>query len=100
MTNDLLYQQQVRKGDDLDNMNKEMTLQEAAHFLKVPYVSFMKLIEQEKIPYHEIDSCRRINVKDLVAYKKQRDEQRRQGIREFTAFLEDEGFYSEDYSSL
>lgn len=94
----LAYQKPVRIGNKTDNFNQEMTGQEAAKFLKIPYVSLVKRLEQGDIPYHEVNSCKRIRLEDLIAYKQKRDEQRHQAKRELTAFLEDEGFYNDDYS--
>jgi excisionase family DNA binding protein len=79
-------------------MKQELTTQEAAQFLKIPYVSFIKLLEKGDIPYHEVNSSKRIRLEDLIVYKQKRDEQRRQAKRELTAFLEEEGFYDEDDS--
>ncbi|MGK7930901.1 MAG: helix-turn-helix domain-containing protein [Microcystaceae cyanobacterium] len=96
--NGLAYQEQVRTGNYTDNIKQEMTGQEAAQFLKIPYVSFLKLLEKGELSYHEVNSCKRITLEDLIVYKQKRDEQRRQAKRELTAFLEDEGFYDDDYS--
>jgi hypothetical protein len=35
-----------------------------------------------------------------MKYKEQRDSKRREGIKQFTQFLEDEGFYDDESSQL
>lgn len=76
--------------------DREMTTQEAADFLNVSRPYLIKLLEQEEIPYIKVGSHRRVRSQDIMAYKKQRDAQRRKHLNELTAFLQDEGFYDED----
>jgi hypothetical protein len=40
-----------------------------------------------------VGTHRRIPYQDLMRYKQQRDIKRREGLKELTQFLQDEGFY-------
>ncbi len=72
---------------------REVTTREAAELLNVPRPYLIKLLEEGKIPYTKVGLHRYIRYEDVMAYKKQRDTQRREGLRELTQFLQDEGFY-------
>jgi len=72
---------------------REVTTQEAAELLNVPRPYLIKLLEEGKIPYTKVGLHQYIRYEDVMAYKKQRDTQRREGLRELTQFLQDEGFY-------
>ena len=43
---------------------------------------------------------RRVRFDDLMKYKEERDTKRREGIKQFTQFLEAEGFYDDESSEL
>ncbi|NES95004.1 MAG: helix-turn-helix domain-containing protein [Desertifilum sp. SIO1I2] len=73
--------------------HSEFSTQEAADFLNISRPYLIKLLEQGKIPYTKVGSHRRVRTQDVLAYKKQRDTQRRQQLSELTTFLQDEGFY-------
>jgi excisionase family DNA binding protein len=70
-----------------------MTTQQAADFLNVSRPYLIKLLEQGEIPYIKVGSHRRIRFEDLMEYKQQRNSKRREGLKELTEFLQDEGFY-------
>ncbi|WP_337885681.1 helix-turn-helix domain-containing protein [Fischerella thermalis] len=80
--------------------NREMTTQEAAEVLNVSRPYLIKLLEQGEIPYTKVGSHRRVRFEDLMKYKQQRDTKRREGLKELTHFLQDEGFYDEESSKL
>jgi excisionase family DNA binding protein len=74
-------------------LEHELTTQEAADFLNVSRPFLIKLLEQKKIPYIKVGSHRRIRFEHLMAYKQQREQERRQCLKELTQFSQDEGFY-------
>ncbi|MGF1934985.1 MAG: excisionase family DNA-binding protein [Nostoc sp. ChiQUE02] len=80
--------------------DRELTTQKAADFLKVSRPHLIKLLEQREIPHIMVGTHRRVHFEDLVKYKKQRDSKRREGLKQFTQFLEDEGFYDDESSEL
>ncbi len=80
--------------------DRELTTQKAADFLKVSRPHLVKLLEQGEIPYIMVGTHRRVRFEDLVKYKQQRDSHRREGLKQLTQFLEDEGFYDDQSSEL
>lgn len=74
-------------------LEHELTTQEAADLLNVSRPFLVKLLEQGEIPYIKVGSHRRIRFEDLMAYKQQRERERRQCLKELTQFSQDEGFY-------
>jgi len=84
------------QGITLVPNDREMTTQQAADFLNMSRPYLIKLLEQGDISYTKVGAHRRIRSQDIMAYKQQRDAQRRQHLSEFTAFLQDEGFYSQE----
>ena len=63
----------------------ELTTQQAADFLNVSRPFFVKLLEEGKLPFHKVGSHRRIYFRDLVAYKEQNINERRQAMDELAA---------------
>jgi excisionase family DNA binding protein len=79
---------------------QELTTQQAAEYLNVSRPYLIKLLEQGDINYIKVGSHRRVRFDDLMKYKQHRDTKRREGLKEFTQFLQDEGFYDEESSKL
>jgi excisionase family DNA binding protein len=75
--------------------NPELTTQEAAELLKVSRPFFIKLLKEGAIPYIEVGKHRRVLFQDVITYKEQRQVKRRQGMKELSQFLQEEGFYDE-----
>lgn len=76
--------------------DQEMTTQQAADFLNVSRPYLIKLLEQGEIPYIKVGTHRRVRSQDLMTYKQQRDIKRREGLKEMSQFLQNEGFYDEE----
>lgn len=72
-----------------------LTIQEAANLLNVSQPFLIKLLDERKIPFTKVRSYQYIRFEDLMKYKKERDIQRREGLRELTQFLQEEGFYED-----
>jgi excisionase family DNA binding protein len=60
----------------------ELTTGEAANLLFVSRPFLMKLLEGGKIPYRKVGSRLKLKRKDVLAYKKASDAQRRKALRE------------------
>jgi excisionase family DNA binding protein len=75
--------------------NRELTTQEAAELLKVSRPFFVKLLKEGAIPYIEVGKHRRVLFQDVITYKEERQVKRRQGMKELSQFLQEEGFYEE-----
>ena len=70
-----------------------LSTQEAAEILNVSRPYLYTVLEKEEIPYTMVGTHRRIQVQDLMEYKRKRDSLRRQAIDELIAFSQKEGFY-------
>lgn len=76
-------------------LEHELTTKEAADLLNVSRPFLIRLLEQGAIPYRFVGSHRRIRLEDLMAYKEQRDKERRQSLRRLTEFSEEMGLYDD-----
>jgi excisionase family DNA binding protein len=73
--------------------NHQLTTQQAADILNVSRPFLVKLLDEGSIPYIKVGSDPQIRFKDLIIYREQRKVMRRQGLKELTQFLQEEGFY-------
>ncbi len=55
----------------------------------------MRLLDGGAIPFSKTGTHRRVRFGDLIAYKRERDAQRRQGLKRLTQLSEDLGLYDE-----
>ena len=61
--------------------NETMTSQAAANYLGVSRPFLVKILEENKIPFHYVGTHRRVLLKDLKEYEKQRDKERRASMK-------------------
>jgi excisionase family DNA binding protein len=74
-------------------MMEELSTQAAADFLGVSRQFFVRECDAHKLPFHCAGTHRRVLLRDLLDYKKQRDQGRRQAIVDIARHSEDEGDY-------
>ncbi len=61
--------------------NHELTTQRAANMLGVSRPFLVRLLEENKLPFHMTGSHRRVYLADLLAYKSKRDRARHEAIK-------------------
>jgi excisionase family DNA binding protein len=70
-----------------------LTTQQAADFLNVSRPYFIRLLEQGAIPHTKTGSHRRVRLDDVLAYKRQRDAERRRALDDLVALSQEMGLY-------
>jgi excisionase family DNA binding protein len=73
--------------------DEAFTTQAAANFLGMSRQFLVNLLEAGKIPYHRVGTHRRVYFKDLLAYQKQRDFERRQALERVFIEADKAGVY-------
>lgn len=72
---------------------EELTTKAAADYLGVSRQFLVRLLEQDKIPFHKTGTHRRIYFKDILEYKMKRDEARHKAIGDLARKELKEGTY-------
>ncbi len=73
---------------------KQLTTQEAADLLHVSRPHLVKLLEEGRIPHHRVGTHRRVRLEDVLAFAAERNERRREELRELTRLSQEaEGGY-------
>jgi len=92
--------EQIQKGRSIIMMPEDetFTTQAAANFLGVSRQHLVNLLEDGKIDFHHVGTHRRVNFKDLRAYKKERDGKRREGLNELFKEVSEAGKYDTSYT--
>ena len=74
-------------------VSRELSTNQAADLLDVSRPHLIKLIDEGKILCNMVGSHRRIRLQDLMAYKRERDAERREILKQIAQFSQDAGFY-------
>jgi excisionase family DNA binding protein len=95
-----IHQMAAGRAISLVPYDRYLSSQEAADFLNVSRPYLYTLLDGGQIPYIKVGTHRRIRFEDLMAYKQQRDIQRRQALSELAAFSQELGFYAPETSKV
>jgi excisionase family DNA binding protein len=71
----------------------DLTTQQAAEMLGVSRPFFVKLLETGNLPYHLTGTHRRVYLKDLLAYKQHRDQERHAALERMAEEADQAGLY-------
>jgi excisionase family DNA binding protein len=77
-------------------VHKELSTQEAADLLNVSRPHLIKLLDNGTIQHDKTGRNRRVKFGDVVRYMKQRDEERRQRLRNLIRSSEEMGLYDDE----
>jgi excisionase family DNA binding protein len=73
--------------------SESVTTQAAAEFLGVSRPFVVDLLEKDAIPHHKVGTHRRVYLKDLIEYQRQRDSRRRTTLDDLRRKVEAGGLY-------
>ena len=90
---DIVRNMQLGRAIALIPENQQLTTQRAADLLGVSRPHLVKLLESGELPYHRVGSHRRIYLKDLLAYQKRRDVERKAALDRIAREAFDSGLY-------
>lgn len=74
-------------------VTQDLTTQQAAELLGVSRPFFVKLLATGHLPYHMTGTHRRVYLKDLLAYKQYRDQQRHAAVERMAEEADKAGLY-------
>ncbi len=88
----------MARGDALTvvPVGKVITTQQAANILNVSRQYLVRLLDQGKISFAKTGKHRRLRIEDVLAYKDQRDKDRRAGLRNLSRLTQDFGGYDSE----
>lgn len=88
------------KGISLIPIAKEVTTVQAAEILNVSQPYLISLISNGEIHSHEVETEKKIFLKDLLEYKKVRDAKRKEGLQKLTNLSQELGLYDYSYTEI
>ena len=93
LLDEILKNLQAGKAVSIVPEHQQLTTQRAANLLGVSRPFMVKLLEEGELTFHMVGSHRRVNLKDLLAYKKRRDEERHDSINRMARMEMEAGTY-------
>jgi len=90
---DIARNMQLGRAIVLIPENQQLTTQRASDLLGVSRPHLIKLLEAGELPYHRAGSHRRIYLKDLIAYQKRRDNERKAALDRIAREAFESGLY-------
>jgi excisionase family DNA binding protein len=86
---------QLSEGNGISILpvTQELTTQQAADLLNVSRPFVVRLLDSHEIPHHMVGTHRRVYLRDLLAYKHQRDQRTRTAIERLGNDAQDLGIY-------
>lgn len=90
---DIARNMQLGRAVVLVAENQQLTTQRAADLLGVSRPHLIKLLEAGDLPYHKAGSHRRIYLKDLAAYQRRRDAERKAALNRIAKEAFESGLY-------
>ena len=76
--------------------SESLTTQAAADFLGVSRPFVVDLLEEDAMPHHKVGTHRRVYLKDLMEYQRQRDSRRRATMDDLRRQVEAAGLYDKE----
>src|SRR5205085_6417124 len=89
----ILKNLQAGKAISIVPEHQQLTTQRAADILGVSRPFLVRLVETGEIPFHMVGSHRRIYLRDLLEYKRQRDAARHDAINNMARVEKEAGTY-------
>jgi len=74
-------------------VGQQLTTQQAADLLNVSRQYLVRLLDEKRIPFTKTGKHRRLRIDDVLAFKENRDGNRRAGLRELSQLTEAFGGY-------
>jgi excisionase family DNA binding protein len=90
---DIVRNMQLGRAVVLVPENQQLTTQRAADLLGVSRPHLIKLLESGELPYHKVGSHRRIYLKDVIAYQRRRDAERKAALNRMAKEALEAGLY-------
>ena len=91
----------MARGDSITvvSVGKELTTQQAADLLNVSRQYLVRLLDEGRIPFRKTGKHRRVRIDHVLAFKENRDKDRRAGLRELSRLTQEFGGYDAEPKS-